>query len=135
MYCILKNYYQEVAWVGQTEESLKKEGIQYKIGKFPLIANGRSKCVGESEGFVKVLADKDSDAILGVHMIASCAGELINEMTLAMEYNASAEDVARSCHAHPVYSILSTYLLIQTVAEALKEACMGASFNKTIHSI
>ncbi|XP_054002207.1 dihydrolipoyl dehydrogenase, mitochondrial [Hylaeus anthracinus] len=111
----------EVGWVGKTEEDLKKEGIDYKIGKFPHLANSRAKTNMETDGFVKVLADKSTDKILGVHMIGSVAGELINEAVLAMEYGASAEDVARTCHAHP------------TCAEALKEANLAASFGKPIN--
>lgn len=94
----------EVGWVGKSEEDLKKEGIEYKVGKFPYLANSRAKTNAETEGFIKILADKNTDKILGVHMISSCAGELINEAVLAMEYGASAEDVARTCHAHPVNS-------------------------------
>lgn len=111
----------EVGWVGKTEEDLKKEGIDYKIGKFPHLANSRAKTNMETDGFVKVLADKNTDKILGVHMIGSVAGELINEAVLAMEYGASAEDVARTCHAHP------------TCAEAWKEACLAAYFGKPIN--
>ncbi|KOC68872.1 Dihydrolipoyl dehydrogenase, mitochondrial [Habropoda laboriosa] len=111
----------EVGWVGKTEEDLKKEGIDYKVGKFPHIANSRAKTNLDTEGFVKVLADKNTDKVLGVHMIGSVAGELINEAVLAMEYGASAEDVARTCHAHP------------TCAEALKEAHLAAYFGKPIN--
>ncbi|CAK9815298.1 Dihydrolipoyl dehydrogenase, mitochondrial [Anthophora quadrimaculata] len=111
----------EVGWVGKTEEDLKKEGIDYKIGKFPHLANSRAKTNLETDGFVKVLADKNTDKILGVHIIGSVAGELINEAVLAMEYGASAEDVARTCHAHP------------TCAEALKEAHLAAWFGKPIN--
>ncbi|XP_076642602.1 dihydrolipoyl dehydrogenase, mitochondrial [Halictus rubicundus] len=111
----------EVGWVGKSEEDLKKEGIAYKIGKFPHIANSRAKTNLDTDGFVKVLADSTTDKILGVHMIGSVAGELINEAVLAMEYGASAEDVARTCHAHP------------TCAEALKEAHLAAYFGKPIN--
>lgn len=111
----------EVGWVGKTEEDLKKEGIDYKIGKFPYLANSRAKTNLETEGFVKVLTDSSTDKVLGVHMIGSVAGELINEAVLAMEYGASAEDVARTCHAHP------------TCAEALKEAHLAAYFGKPIN--
>lgn len=92
----------EVGWVGKTEEDLKKEGIDFKVGKFPFMANSRAKTNLETDGFAKVLADSSTDKILGVHMIGPAAGELINEAVLAMEYGASAEDVARVCHAHPV---------------------------------
>ncbi|XP_003700423.1 dihydrolipoyl dehydrogenase, mitochondrial [Megachile rotundata] len=111
----------EVGWVGKTEEDLKREGIAYKVGKFPYLANSRAKTNLETEGFVKVLADSSTDRVLGVHMIGSVAGELINEAVLAMEYGASAEDVARTCHAHP------------TCAEALKEAHLAAYFGKPIN--
>lgn len=92
----------EVAWVGKTEEDLKKEGVEFKVGKFPFAANSRAKTNDDTDGFVKVLADKATDRILGTHMIGPGVGELINEATLAMEYGASSEDVARVCHAHPV---------------------------------
>jgi len=111
----------EVAWVGKTEEDLKKEGIEYKVGKFPYAANSRAKTNNETEGFVKVLADKSTDRILGTHMIGPGVGELINESVLAMEYGASAEDVARVCHAHP------------TCAEALREANLAAYIGKPIN--
>ncbi|KAG7212578.1 hypothetical protein KM043_012876 [Ampulex compressa] len=111
----------EVGWVGKTEEDLKKEGIDYKVGKFPFMANSRAKTNLETEGFAKVLADNTTDKILGVHMIGPAAGELINEAVLAMEYGASAEDVARVCHAHP------------TCAEALREAHLAAYFGKPIN--
>jgi dihydrolipoamide dehydrogenase len=111
----------EVAWVGQSEEQLKEAKIPYKIGKFPLSANSRAKCNDDTDGFVKVLAHKDTDRVLGVHIIGSVAGELINEAVLAMEYGASAEDVARVCHAHP------------TVSEALREAHLMAYCGKAIN--
>lgn len=111
----------EVAWVGKNEEELKAEGIPYNVGKFPFAANSRAKTNNETDGFVKVLADKQTDRVLGVHIIGPAAGELINESVLAMEYGASAEDVARVCHAHP------------TCAEALREAHTAASFGKPIN--
>uniref|UniRef100_A0A1B6BYM7 Dihydrolipoyl dehydrogenase n=1 Tax=Clastoptera arizonana TaxID=38151 RepID=A0A1B6BYM7_9HEMI len=111
----------EVGWVGRTEEDLKNDGIDYKIGKFPFAANSRAKTNNDTEGFVKVLADKLTDKILGVHIIGPGAGELINEAVLAMEYGASAEDVARACHAHP------------TCSEALREAHLAAYFGKAIN--
>lgn len=98
----------EVAWVGKSEEDLKKEGVEYKVGRFPFMANSRAKTNDDTDGFVKVLADKTTDRILGTHMIGPAVGELINEAVLAMEYGASAEDVARVCHAHPV-SVLSKF--------------------------
>uniref|UniRef100_A0A1Q3FH67 Dihydrolipoyl dehydrogenase n=1 Tax=Culex tarsalis TaxID=7177 RepID=A0A1Q3FH67_CULTA len=111
----------EVAWVGKNEEELKAEGVPYNVGKFPFAANSRAKTNNETDGFVKVLADKQTDRVLGVHIIGPNAGELINESVLAMEYGASAEDVARVCHAHP------------TCAEALREAHTAASFGKPIN--
>lgn len=92
----------EVAWVGKTEEDLKKEGVEFKVGKFPFAANSRAKTNDDTDGFIKVLADKTTDRILGTHMIGPGVGEIVNEATLAMEYGASAEDIARVCHAHPV---------------------------------
>lgn len=113
----------EVSWIGKTEENLKEEGIKYKVGKFPMAANSRAKTINETEGFVKVLSDASTDRILGVHMINSVAGELINEAALAMEYGASCEDLARVCHAHPTWS------------ESLKEANLSAYFGKPINSV
>lgn len=111
----------EVGWVGKTEEDLKSEGVAYKIGKFPFMANSRAKTNNDTDGFVKVLSDKTTDRILGTHIIGSAAGELINEAVLAQEYGASAEDVARVCHAHP------------TCSEALREANVAAYFGKPIN--
>ncbi|KAA8915178.1 hypothetical protein TRICI_002673 [Trichomonascus ciferrii] len=110
----------EVAWVGQTEEQLKEAGIAYNIGKFPFLANSRAKTNLDTEGFVKFLSDKETDRILGVHIIGPNAGEMIAEAVLAVEYGASSEDVARTCHAHP------------TLSEAFKEAAMAA-YSKPIH--
>jgi dihydrolipoamide dehydrogenase len=104
----------EVATVGLTEDDCKAKGIKYAIGKFPFIANSRAKCNDDTEGFVKVIVDKDTDRILGAHVIGPNAGEMISEAVLGMEYGASAEDIARTCHAHP------------TLSEAFKEACMAA---------
>jgi dihydrolipoamide dehydrogenase len=103
----------EVASVGQNEEELKAAGIAYTVGKFPFSANGRARAMGETEGFVKILADKATDRVLGAHTIGPDAGTLIAELTLAMEFGASAEDVARTCHAHP------------TLSEAVKEAALA----------
>jgi len=111
----------EVAWVGRTEEQIKAAGIEYKVGKFPLLANSRAKTNGETDGLVKIIADKTTDRILGAHMIGWCAGEIINEATLAIEYGASSEDVARVCHAHP------------TVSEAFREANLAAYAGKAIN--
>ncbi len=104
----------EVAAVGYTEEDLKGENIDYKVGKFPMRALGRSRASGDTDGFVKVLADKNTDEILGFHMIGARAADLIAEGVVAMEYRASTEDIAMTCHAHPTYS------------EAVKEACLDA---------
>lgn len=111
----------EVAWVGKTEEQLKADGVEYAKGKFPFAANSRAKTVNDTDGFVKVLTDKKTDKLLGVHIINAQAGELIHEACLAMEYGASSEDMARVCHAHP------------TLTEALKGACQLASFGKAIN--
>ena len=111
----------EVATVGKTEEQLKKNNINYKIGKFSLTANSRAKTISETDGFVKILADSKTDKVLGVHVISSNAGELIAEMALAMEFGASSEDIARTCHAHPTFS------------EALKESAL-AVVKRAIHS-
>ncbi|AOW50279.1 dihydrolipoyl dehydrogenase [Acetobacter ascendens] len=110
----------EVASVGFTEEQLKDKGVAYKIGKFPFMANGRARALGMTDGFVKVLADKQTDRVLGVHIIGPCAGELIAEATMAIEFGASAEDIGRVCHAHP------------TLSEAVKEAALGAD-NRAIN--
>ncbi|WFD42009.1 dihydrolipoyl dehydrogenase [Malassezia psittaci] len=110
----------EVAWVGKSEQDLKNEGVEYKVGKFPFLANSRAKTNLDTEGFVKFLTEKDTDKILGIFIIGPNAGEMIAEGGLAMEYGASAEDVARTCHAHP------------TLSEAFKEAAMAA-WTKPIH--
>ena len=110
----------EIAGVGQTEEQLKEKGIEYKKGTFPMMANGRARALGHTEGKVKVLADKTTDRILGVHIIGPRAGDLIAEAVAAIEFGASAEDLRRTSHAHP------------TLAETLKEAAMAAEW-KAIH--
>jgi dihydrolipoamide dehydrogenase len=91
----------EIAWVGKTEQALKAEGVQYRVGTFPFAANGRAKGLGETRGFVKMLADAVTDQILGVHIIGPFASELIAEAVVAMEFSASSEDIARIVHAHP----------------------------------
>jgi len=111
----------EVASVGKTEEQLKEKGISYKIGKFPFVANSRAKAIDDSEGFVKILADSVTDKVLGVHIIGPHAGEIIAEMSVAMEFSASSEDIARTCHAHPTFS------------EAIKEAALSVD-KRQIHS-
>ena len=110
----------EVAWVGKTEEQLKADGIAYKAGKFPFAANARAKAAGDTEGFVKVLADAATDRVLGVHMIGPDASNMIGEAALAMEFGASSEDIARTCHAHP------------TLSESLKEAALAVD-NRTLN--
>ncbi|NWY73606.1 DLDH protein, partial [Erithacus rubecula] len=111
----------EVAWVGKSEEQLKEEGVEYKIGKFPFAANSRAKTNADTDGLVKILSHKSTDRMLGAHILGSGAGEMVNEAALAMEYGASCEDVARVCHAHP------------TVSEAFREANLAASFGKAIN--
>jgi len=110
----------EVANIGKTEEELKADGVDYVVGKFPFQANSRSRSTGQTDGFVKLLADKKTDRILGAHIIGQDAGTLIAEIAVAMEFGASAEDVARTCHPHP------------TTEEAIKEAALAA-FAKPIH--
>lgn len=111
----------EVATVGQTEEQLKEAGINYKTGKFPFMANSRGRAINQTEGFVKILADKTTDQVYGVHIIGPDAGNLIHECCVAMEFGASAEDIARTCHAHP------------TLNEAVKEAALAVD-KRQIHS-
>ena len=110
----------EVASVGKTEDQLKESKIEYKVGKFPFMANGRALTTSASEGFVKILADKKTDAILGAHIIGHDAGQLIAEIVTTMEFGGSAEDIARICHAHP------------TTSEAVKEAAMNVD-GRAIH--
>jgi len=110
----------EVAWVGETEEQLKARGVAYNVGQFPFKANSRAKTNDDFDGMVKFLGDKETDRVLGVHIIGSDAGELIAESVLGMEYGASCEDIARTCHAHP------------TLSEAVKEAAMSV-YSKPIH--
>ena len=110
----------EVATVGKTEEQLKKENKSYKIGKFPFLANSRAKVNNETDGFVKILADSRTDKVLGVHIIGPHCGDMIAEMALAMEFGASSEDIARTCHAHPTHT------------EAIKEAALAVD-KRPIH--
>ena len=110
----------EVAAVGKTEEDLKNLKINYKVGKFPFLANSRAKVNNESEGFVKILADAKTDKVLGVHIIGPHCGDMIAEMALAMEFGASSEDIARTCHAHPTHT------------EAIKEAALAVD-KRPIH--
>ncbi|OFX07720.1 MAG: dihydrolipoyl dehydrogenase [Alphaproteobacteria bacterium RIFOXYD12_FULL_60_8] len=111
----------EAAMAGRTEEQLQAAGVAYTVGKFPFTANSRARAMGETEGFVKILADKTTDRVLGVHIIGPQAGELIAEAALALEFSASAEDLARTCHAHP------------GLGEALKEAALAVA-GRAIHS-
>jgi len=110
----------EVASIGQTEEELKAAGTAYSVGKFPFTANGRARAMGNTEGFVKLLADKATDKLLGAHIIGPDAGTLIAEIATAIEFGASAEDVARTCHAHP------------TLSEAVKEAALAVA-SRALH--
>jgi dihydrolipoamide dehydrogenase len=103
----------ELAWVGKTEQQLKADSVSYKVGKIPFMANGRALGMGETSGFVKMLADAATDRILGVHIIGANASELITEAVVAMEFGAASEDLARICHAHP------------TLSEAVHEAALA----------
>jgi dihydrolipoamide dehydrogenase len=111
----------EVASIGKTEEQLKELNIKYKVGKFSFMANSRAKAIDDAEGFVKILADEKTDKVLGAHLIGPHAGELIAEIGVAMEFGASSEDIARTCHAHPTFS------------EAVKEAALSVD-KRAIHS-
>jgi dihydrolipoamide dehydrogenase len=111
----------EVASVGRTEEQLKEDGVGYKVGQFPIKALGRARASMDIMGTIKVLADAETDELLGVHMIAPRAADLIMEAVTAMEYRASAEDIARICHPHPTYS------------EGVKEAALAATENRALH--
>lgn len=110
----------EIAWVGKTEEQLKEEGIEYRAGNFPFMATGRAKAMGEATGFIKVLADAITDRVLGIHIFGPSASELIAEAVVTMEFDGSAEDLARTIHAHP------------TLSEAMHEAALGVD-GRTIH--
>ncbi|WP_114751281.1 dihydrolipoyl dehydrogenase [Pleomorphovibrio marinus] len=111
----------EVAAVGYTEEQLKEKGIKYKTGKFPFMASGRARASGDLDGLVKVMADAETDEILGVHMVGPRAADMIAEAVVAMEFRASAEDIARMSHAHPTYT------------EVFREACLAATDNRALH--
>jgi len=111
----------EVASVGKTEEELKKAGIEYNSGKFPFAANGRARAMLATDGFVKVLADKTTDRVLGVHIVGKGAGEMIHEAAVLMEFGGSSEDLGRTCHAHP------------TMSEAVREAALATAFGKPLH--
>jgi dihydrolipoamide dehydrogenase len=111
----------EVASVGKTEEELKSEGVEYTAGKFPFTANGRARAMLATDGFVKILADKKTDRVLGVHIIGKGAGEIIHEAAVLMEFGGSSEDLARTCHAHP------------TMSEVVREAALATAFGKPLH--
>ena len=111
----------EVASVGKTEEELKAAGVAYTAGKFPFSANGRARAMLATDGFVKILADKTTDKVLGVHIVGRGAGEMIHEAAVLMEFGGSSEDLARTCHAHP------------TMSEAVREAALATAFGKPIH--
>ena len=110
----------EIAWVGLTEEELQNTGIDYKVGTYPFAANSRARTMGDSAGLVKILADSRSDRILGIHILGPNASELISEAVLAMEFDASSEDIARPIHAHP------------SLSEAIHEAALGVD-SRAIH--
>ena len=105
----------EIAWVGKTEQQLKEAGVEYNSGSFPFMANGRARALGDTRGFVKILADKKTDQVLGVHIVGPMASELIAEAVMAMEFHASSEDIARICHAHP------------SLSEVTKEAALAVA--------
>ena len=111
----------EVASVGKTEEELKEAGVKYKVGKFPFMANGRARAMLATDGFVKFLADAETDRVLGCHIVGVGAGEMIHEAAVLMEFGGSSEDLGRTCHAHP------------TMSEAVREAAL-ATFAKPLHS-
>ena len=111
----------EVAGIGHTENELREQGVSYKSGKFAFKSLGRAKASGDEYGFVKVLADTQTDEVLGVHMIGARAADMISEVAVAMTYRASAEDIGRICHAHPTY------------AEAIKEAALDASDRRALN--
>ncbi len=109
-----------MASVGKTEEEVKEAGTDYKVGKFQMTANGRAKAMLATDGFVKIIADKKTDRVLGAHIVGKGAGEMIHELAVLMEFGGSAEDLARTCHAHP------------TMSEAVREAALGCG-DGTIH--
>ena len=113
--------YPEIASVGKSEDDLKAANVAYNVGKFPFTANGRAKANQQTEGFVKILADAKTDRVLGVHIVGADAGNMIAEAAVAMEFGGAAEDIARTCHAHP------------TLPEAVKEAAMAVA-GRAIHS-
>ncbi|HEX9815170.1 MAG TPA: FAD-dependent oxidoreductase, partial [Myxococcota bacterium] len=110
----------EIASVGKTEEALKEQGVSYTVGKFPFSANSRGRATGDTDGLVKILADASTDRVLGVHILGPLAGDLISEAVIAMEFGASAEDIARTCHAHP------------SMGEAVREAALAVA-GRAVH--
>jgi dihydrolipoamide dehydrogenase len=110
----------EIAWVGKTEQQLKAAGVAYKAGQFPFLANGRARALGDTTGFIKIIADANTDRILGVHIIGPMASELIQQAVLAMAFSASSEDLARTVHAHP------------SLSEVMHEAALAVD-KRTIH--
>ena len=110
----------EIAWVGKTEQQLMAAGVAYKAGQFPFLANGRARALGDTTGFIKIIADANTDRILGVHMIGPMASELIQQAVLAMAFSASSEDLARTIHAHP------------SLSEVMHEAALAVD-KRTIH--
>ena len=110
----------EIAWVGKTEQQLKAAGVAYKAGQFPFLANGRARALGDTTGFIKIIADANTDRILGVHIIGPMASELIQQAVLAMAFSASSEDLARTIHAHP------------SLSEVMHEAALAVD-KRTIH--
>ena len=110
----------EISWAGKTEEQLKASGIEYNIGTFPFVASGRARAAGDTAGLVKILADKKTDRILGVHIVGAHSSEIIAQAVIAMEFGASSEDIFRTCHSHP------------TLSEALKEAALAVD-GRPIH--
>jgi dihydrolipoamide dehydrogenase len=111
----------EVAAVGATEEELKKAGKAYKVGQFPFKASARARASMDTDGLIKILADKETDEVLGVHVIGPRAADMIMEAVVAMEYRATAEDIARICHPHPTFT------------EAIKEAALDATEKRSLH--
>ena len=110
----------EVAAVGKTEDELKQAGVSYRVGKFPFTANSRARAIADADGFVKILADAKTDRVLGVHIVGPDAGTMIHEAVAAIEFGAGAEDIARTCHAHP------------TLNEAVKEAALAVA-DRAVH--
>ncbi len=111
----------EIATVGSTEEQLREAGVEYRVGKFPFSANSRARAQGDTDGMVKIVADARTDRVLGVHILGPLAGDLLQEAVLAMEFGASSEDIARTCHAHPA------------MGEALREAALAVD-SRALHT-